>query len=104
MENVIKMQEWFTDATEFLKKLIQIESISGNEVNISKFLQEFLKFHGFTILPSKVGNAVGIKGSGNPILLFSSHMDTVPTNNPFRLENGKIFVKNSENLFLKEKI
>lgn len=81
----------FTDPTAFLKKIIGIESISGNESELSAYLQDFLKFHGFTIMKSDVGNAVGYKGSGSPILLLSSHMDTVPTQNPFKEVDGKIF-------------
>ena len=85
------MQKSFTDPTEFLKNVIQIESISGNEAELSNFLQDFLKFHGFSLLPSNVGNAVGFKGSGEPIILLASHMDTVPTNNPFRSEKERIY-------------
>ncbi len=87
----MSMQTEFTDPVLFLQKIISIESISGNEAQLSHFLIEFLKFHGFSILPSELGNAVGIKGSGVPILLLSSHIDTVPTKNPFRTEGGRIF-------------
>ncbi len=85
------MQKEFTDPVDFLEKIISIESLSGNEAQLSNFLLNFLKYHGFSILPSDLGNAVGVKGSGFPILLLASHMDTVPTKNPFRKEGDRIY-------------
>ncbi len=78
-------------AIEFLSDLLQIESVSGNEAAISAYLQDYLEQRGFTIIPSKAGNAIGVKGSGSPTILLMSHMDTVVTNNPFRDEEDRIF-------------
>ena len=74
------------NSVEFLGDLLKISSVSGNEQEISAYLTTFLQKNGFTIIPSDVGNAIGIKGHGSPVLLLSSHMDTVPLNNPYREE------------------
>jgi LysW-gamma-L-lysine carboxypeptidase len=76
---------------EFLRTLLKINSVSGLEAEISKYLKNYLKDRGFRILPSKTGNCIGIKGSGSPILLLSGHMDTVPTNNPYKEQMERIY-------------
>jgi [amino group carrier protein]-lysine/ornithine hydrolase len=75
----------------FLKDILKIPSVSGNEEEISNYLREFLKKNDFRILSSEIGNVSGIKGNGHPILLLASHMDTVPTENPYREEENKIY-------------
>jgi LysW-gamma-L-lysine carboxypeptidase len=76
---------------DFLRSVIKIESPSGNEKVLANFLTNFLKDHAFSLLPSKVGNVIGVKGKGSPILLLASHMDTVKTDNPFREDEDKIY-------------
>jgi len=78
-------------AVEFLRTLLKINSVSGLEAEISKYLRNYLKERGFRILPSKTGNCIGIKGSGSPVLLLSGHMDTVPTNNPYKEQPERIY-------------
>ncbi len=77
--------------TEFLRDLLKISSVSGNEQEISSYLKSYLKEHDFRLLPSNIGNVVGIKGQGKPIILISSHMDTVPTDNPYKEEENRIY-------------
>ncbi len=78
-------------AVDFLKKILQIPSVSGNEQELSRFLKGFVESHGFTLIDSSLDNVIATKGQGKPVLLMASHMDTVPTNNPYRTEEGKIF-------------
>jgi LysW-gamma-L-lysine carboxypeptidase len=80
-----------THAVEFLKNILKIHSISGDEAELGQFLGSFLLEHGFQLVDSQIGNIIGVKGSGSPVVLLSSHMDTVPTNNPFREEGSVIY-------------
>ena len=77
--------------TEFLKDLLKIESVSGNEAEIATYLRSFLKHYNIKTLDSEVGNVVGIIGQGSPVLLLASHMDTVSTDNPYREDGDKIY-------------
>jgi LysW-gamma-L-lysine carboxypeptidase len=85
------MGESSDNPVDFLIQLLKTESLSGSESQIATILTQFLSNHGFQILPSSIGNVIGIKGNGHPILLLASHMDTVPTNNPFRDEGDIIY-------------
>src|SRR6056297_1437858 len=79
------------NAIKFLKDVLMIESVSGNELELARYLKRFLEQSDYQILSSKVGNVIGIKGSGDPVLMLASHMDTVPTDNPFRVVGDKIY-------------
>lgn len=79
------------DAIQFFRTLLQIPSPSGEEATIASFLAQFLKAHNFQIIPSACNNVVGVRGSGSPVILLASHMDTVVTNNPFREEGNKVY-------------
>jgi LysW-gamma-L-lysine carboxypeptidase len=80
-----------SDAVEFLKDILWIESLSGREGKLSHYLTKFLEAYNFHIIPSAVGNVIGVKGQGKPVLLLASHMDTVPTENPYREEGDLIY-------------
>jgi LysW-gamma-L-lysine carboxypeptidase len=79
------------DPKVFLKKCIEIYSPSGKEDEISRFIAEFLKKHQFKISFDKVGNVIAEKGQGKPVLLFVSHLDTIPGKLPVIEEAGKIY-------------
>lgn len=79
------------NALDFLKKSIKIYSPSGSEKNIADFYTNFLKHQGFQIHPSDVGNVIATKGSGKPIILLSSHIDTIPNEIPFREDEKFIY-------------
>ena len=78
------------DPSLFLKDLLKIPSPSGHEEKIATYLKNFLSNHKFQILPSKMGNVIGIRGQGHPILLLASHMDTVPGGESYCEEGDKI--------------
>jgi len=62
---------------DFLLKLIEIESESGNELELANFIVERLK-NNFEIIKQPVGNAFNILASvGSPKVLLAAHMDTV---------------------------
>ncbi len=79
------------NALDFFKDLIKIPSLSGNEAEIAEYLTEFLRSQDFEILPSPLGNVIGRKGQGSPVLLLVSHMDTVSTENPFREDDHHFY-------------
>ena len=79
------------DPVDFLRRCIEIYSPSGKEEKYSYFLANFLKSHNFKVEFDKVGNLIAEKGSGDPIILFSSHMDTIPGELPVIQKEGKIY-------------
>ena len=76
---------------EFLKKCIEIYSPSGQELEFSKFIEDYLKKRNFKVQKDKVGNIIAEKGSGKPTLLLVSHMDTIPGKLPVIEKDGKIY-------------
>ncbi|NVM53405.1 MAG: M20/M25/M40 family metallo-hydrolase [Candidatus Helarchaeota archaeon] len=79
------------DEVEFLKKGVEIPSISGEEGKFGKFLFDRMKKLGFDVRTDSVGNVIGQVGKGEPVLLLCSHMDTVIGTIPVKLEDGKLF-------------
>ncbi|MFX1451090.1 MAG: M20/M25/M40 family metallo-hydrolase [Promethearchaeota archaeon] len=79
------------EAKNFLKKCLEIYSPSGHEKEFSEFLANFLKEYGFRVLFDNVGNIIAEKGSGKPILLLVSHLDTIPGELPIIEKEGKLF-------------
>ncbi|MEJ2052496.1 MAG: M20/M25/M40 family metallo-hydrolase [Calditrichaceae bacterium] len=64
---------------ELTKKLVSIESITGNEHQIAGFLLDYLKDTGFEVVFQKAGkNRDNIYAKiGEPDIILSTHMDTV---------------------------
>lgn len=79
------------DPVEYLLKLLEIPSVSGKEHRLSVFLMESMKNVGYEVKQDDAGNVLGKIGEGKPVLLLSSHIDTVPGEIPVREENGKIY-------------
>jgi LysW-gamma-L-lysine carboxypeptidase len=79
------------DFLDFFTHICQISSLSGSEAELASFLAQFLKERGFQQIPSIRGNVIYRKGSGAPVLLLASHLDTVSTNNPFHVEGKKFY-------------
>src|SRR5260370_27330327 len=68
------------DVFELLKRMIAIQSISGDEQGIADFLAEYLAGAGFIV---EVQEAAEHRPNvyarrGDPVLVLSSHTDTVP--------------------------
>ncbi|NVM02433.1 MAG: M20/M25/M40 family metallo-hydrolase [Candidatus Helarchaeota archaeon] len=79
----------------FLKKLVEIYSPSGKEEKIAEFLKEEMKKLGFEVWNDPAGNVIGEIGSGKPLMLFSSHIDTVPGEIPVKIESGRLYGRGS---------
>ena len=71
--------------TSLLEKLVNMESITGNEQGVSGFLCSWLKNAGYDVgLQEVADNRCNILASrGNPRILFCTHMDTVAPYIPF---------------------
>ncbi len=65
----------------FTQKLIQTKSYTGREENIALVVKEHMVQLGYDkTYIDKVGNVIGVLGSGDSKILFDSHMDTVEVN------------------------
>lgn len=78
------------------RKLIEIESISGNEYNVAKYLESYLSARNFTVELQEVKplkentqrfNVLAYPGSRHSRILLSSHIDTVPPYLPYEIRN-----------------
>ena len=79
------------EGKDFLKKCIEFYSPSGSEKDFSEFLSEFLCKADFKVRFDNAGNLIAEKGSGKPLLLLMSHMDTIPGELPVEEKDGKIY-------------
>lgn len=65
---------------EIVKELVSIDSVSGNEMNIQKWIGDYLKERGFKVELQEIfpqrPNLYARRGESN--ILFASHADTVP--------------------------
>ena len=78
---------------QFTRELIEIESISGNEGPVGRFLGDYLTSLGFDVTLQEVEkDRFNVYGKvGDPLVTLSSHIDTVPPFIPFREEERAIF-------------
>ncbi|MHA1300663.1 MAG: M20/M25/M40 family metallo-hydrolase [Candidatus Helarchaeota archaeon] len=83
------------DKVGFLKKIVEIYSPSGRESELADFLKKSMEYFGFTVWIDPVGNIIGEVGSGTPVILFATHIDTVPGKIPINIKNGKLYGRGS---------
>lgn len=78
---------------EFTRELIEIESISGNEGAVGQYLRGYLVDLGFEVETQEVtpGRFNVLARAGDPLVTFSSHIDTVPPFIPFSEDDEKIY-------------
>ena len=74
-----------------LTRMTEIYSPSGEEKEIGEFLAREMDEMGIEVRIDEVGNVIGEIGSGRPVILLCSHMDTVSGYIPPRIENGKLY-------------
>jgi len=63
---------------DLLHGLVAIPSLSGQEENAVGYLVGQMRARGFEASVDRVGNAVGVKGSGPTKIVLLGHIDTVP--------------------------
>lgn len=82
------------DPIEFLKELVAIQSLSGQETAVSHFLVSTMNELDYTAHVDEAGNAVGMRecpdenGDISREIVLLGHMDTVPGDIPVRIEDG----------------
>ena len=66
---------------EFTQSLVRIQSLSGQEAEIIRFIEQIMKTLGYDeVTLDAMGNVVGRIGSGGKSILFDSHVDVVAVN------------------------
>jgi putative selenium metabolism hydrolase len=66
---------------EFTQRLIRIKSMSGQEEEIIKFVEQKMKALGYDeVIIDSMGNVLGRIGQGEKSILLDSHVDTVAVN------------------------
>jgi acetylornithine deacetylase len=65
---------------QLTRELIEIESVSWNEGAVGRYLRDYLNDAGFTVTTQLVseGRFNVYAKAGDPLVTFSTHMDTVP--------------------------
>lgn len=85
------------DLFNLTKELVSIESITGNEQRCGNFLCGFLEARGFRVeaQPVESGRANVLALRGNPEVVLSTHMDTVPPYFPASEDSEFIYGRGS---------
>lgn len=89
------------DANQLIERMVAIESVSGSEGELARFLVGAMGELGFDARVDEVGNAVGVR-RGRPapdgserVFVLLGHMDTVPGRIPVRVEDGVLHGRGS---------
>jgi [amino group carrier protein]-lysine/ornithine hydrolase len=85
----------FLNEIEFLQRVVKIPSVTGNESLLANFLVDQFRNWGIESSIDDVGNVIASVGSGERVLILTSHMDTVPGNVPVRVGNGNLYGRGS---------
>lgn len=106
----MNMNEKKEEIVEFVKKLIQQRSYSGQEEEVAIYIKERMLSHGYSeVIIDDYGNVIGhIKGKRpGPVVLFDGHMDTVPVTDenewivdPFagKVMDGKLYGRGTSDM------
>lgn len=70
---------------DLLAQLVQTYAPSGHEEPVARVLTAYFAQHGIEVERDELGNVIVELGSGEPALLLSSHMDTIPGELPFEV-------------------
>lgn len=79
----------------FLKRFVEIESVTGNEKKAAEFLVKEAAKLGFKTTIDAVGNFIGEIGKGKRNIVLLGHIDTVPGKIPVVLKAGKLYGRGS---------
>ncbi|MQA94600.1 MAG: M20/M25/M40 family metallo-hydrolase [Streptosporangiales bacterium] len=77
---------------ELLRGMLEIDSPSGGEDELARFVETALKESGFAAYRDEVGNVIGETGTGGdgPSVLLLSHLDTAGRALPVALTDGRL--------------
>jgi acetylornithine deacetylase len=81
------------DIFQFTRELMEIESISWNEGAAGRWLRDYLSDAGFEVTTQTVtGDRINVFARlGDPVVSFSSHIDTVPPYIPWSEDDRNIY-------------
>lgn len=81
------------DIFQFTRELIEVESTTWNEGGAGRWLRDYLSDQGFAVETQTVGDGRFnvLAKFGDPVVTFSSHMDTVPPYIGFREDDKNIY-------------
>lgn len=82
---------------DLTRRLVDIESVTGNEGNCCGFLAEYLTHKGWKVepIPVSAGRFNVFASRGAPAVVLSTHLDTVPPFFPSREEADAIYGRGS---------
>jgi len=86
------------DIQHFSSRLIDIPSITGNETKIAYFLRDYLSEKGMSVnLMPVISDRFNVYAtfSDDPVILLTTHMDTVAPFFPARIDNGSLYGRGS---------
>jgi len=85
------------DLVAFARKLIDIDSTTGQEGRVAQVLADELRALGYRVtLQPVAGDRVNVIASvDEPIVVFSTHFDCVPAFFPSRVENDRLYGRGS---------
>lgn len=83
----------FVDLVDLTRNLVDIDSTTGRETEVGRWLARYLSDLGFSVTEQPVDDARFniIAGPEHPTVVFSTHLDCVPPFFPSRLEGESIF-------------
>ena len=71
-----------SELNAYIRRLVDIPSVSGDEGDVARFLEQDLGARGFSVSLQEVGadrfNVYAVSGPLPPRLVFNTHIDTVP--------------------------
>jgi LysW-gamma-L-lysine carboxypeptidase len=76
---------------DLLYAMLEIPSVSGDERRLAQFLLARMRELGFRAHVDEVGNVIGDIGSGDPVIMLLSHMDTVGPVLPTRRDGERLY-------------
>jgi len=83
------------EAEQFLRELVSIPSLSGEEKQASQYLANWMGERGYRARVDEAGNAIGERGHGGNQIVLLGHIDTVPGTEPVRVEGRELYGRGS---------
>ncbi|HEX5634185.1 MAG TPA: M20/M25/M40 family metallo-hydrolase, partial [Gemmatimonadales bacterium] len=80
------------DLIQLTRELVAIDSTTGREGEVGRFVADLLERRGWTVQRQAVeGDRINVYATrGTPVVVFSTHLDTVPPYIPLREEGGTL--------------
>jgi acetylornithine deacetylase len=83
------------DVVGLTRSLVDIDSTTGREAEAGRWLETYLRDHGFSVVRQPVDDArfnlLATVGTAPPSLVFSTHFDCVPPHFPSSIRDARIY-------------